>query len=51
MKKETAGVNWNIGPPFRPMNSCPSSSKLTPITVPPGPGITLVMREFLKMPV
>src|SRR2546425_9647662 len=35
---EIASLNVNSGPPFRATNSCPSSSKLTVITIPSGRG-------------
>jgi hypothetical protein len=31
-----AGENLNTGPPFNVMNSCPSSSNITVMTVPLG---------------
>ena len=31
-KKDTASLNWNIGPAFRPMNRWPSSSQVTDMT-------------------
>jgi len=33
-----AGENVNIGPPFKAMNSWPSSCNVADITVPFGPG-------------
>ena len=35
---EMASLNVNSGPPFKATNFCPSSSKLTVITVPSGRG-------------
>jgi hypothetical protein len=35
---EIASLNVNSGPPFRARNFCPSSSKLTVMTVPAGRG-------------
>src|SRR6202049_2163045 len=52
---DIAGVNMNCGPPFRAMNSCPSSWNVADITVPFGPGpaspyrVTLPTFEFLKI--
>src|SRR5687767_16007647 len=37
-ENETASVNLNSGPPFKPMNCSPSSSNSTVITLPSGPG-------------
>ena len=36
--KEIASVNLKCGPPFNAVNGCPSSSKLTTMTEPLGPG-------------
>src|ERR687887_624323 len=35
-RNDIAGENLKIGPPFKAMNSCPSSSNVTVITVPFG---------------
>src|ERR1700736_151101 len=54
-KNDIAGVNLNCGPPFRAMNSCPSSWNVADITVPFGSGppspyrVTLPTFEFLKI--
>src|SRR6266571_8503697 len=53
-KNDMAGVKLNCGPPFSAKNSCPSSVKVTDMTVPFGPGpaspyrVTLPAFEFLK---
>src|SRR5690349_1411321 len=48
-RKEIDSLNLNSGPAFSPMNSCPSSSKLTDMALPLGPGVTPRTFEFLKM--
>src|SRR6266498_3035443 len=50
-KNEMASLNLNSGPALKPMNSCPSSSKLTEAALPLGPGVTPRTFEFLKMEV
>src|SRR5947208_801507 len=52
-KSEIAGVNEYIGPPFKAMNSCPSSVNVTDMTLPlppepPPEWVTRPTSEFLK---
>src|SRR5215213_589339 len=48
-KNDIDSLNLKTGPAFNPINSCPSSSKLTDWAMPLGPGVTLSTLEFLKM--
>jgi hypothetical protein len=54
-ENDMASVNLKCGPPFKPMNSCPSSANSTVITLPFGPGpasphrVIFTMRELLKI--
>lgn len=42
--KDMPSANVKLGPPLKAMKLRPKSSKVTDITVPPGPGLVLVMR-------
>src|SRR3972149_6049876 len=48
-KNEMASLNLNCGPAFNAMNSCPSSSNVTDMAMPFGPGVTPMTFELLKM--
>jgi hypothetical protein len=46
---EIASLNVNWGPPFNARNGCPSSSKLTVMTVPAGRGPASPYRDTSLM--